>query len=241
MISDLSPYGISVALTNSVTIVHRFAVTKAEGSFITSGYTISTLPTTHTLEVALTIGDNVIVARNTSSVKIETSVLGKVLAAELATTESTTSSPTTGDIEAGEWEYQIELARSGSEAQLNGWSDRSEVVTLALGTLLKGEQGDQGDTPTIGSNGNWWIGGVDTGLRAQGDQGYTPTIGDNGNWWIGGVDTGQRAQGDTGDVNLMSFEINDDGELIAVVPEGGNLVPSINDGGELIITIDNDE
>ena len=76
--------------------------------------------------------------------------------------------------------------------------------------------------PVIGDNGNWWIGNVDTGIRAldqgapgsvvtivggywyidgvytgvraQGQDGTTPHIGSNGNWWIGNVDTGVRAE-----------------------------------------------
>ncbi|MEG2061746.1 MAG: PL29 family lyase N-terminal domain-containing protein, partial [Alistipes sp.] len=32
----------------------------------------------------------------------------------------------------------------------------------------KGETGDDGVTPHIGDNGNWWIGTTDTGVKAQG-------------------------------------------------------------------------
>ena len=83
-----------------------------------------------------------------------------------------------------------------------------------------GEQGPQGNpgqdglTPHIGTNGNWWIGETDTGVKAEGSQGnpgqdgsngkdgqngLTPHIGTNGNWWIGDTDTGVKAecQGDT--------------------------------------------
>ena len=49
-----------------------------------------------------------------------------------------------------------------------------------------------GDTPEI-IGGNWWIGGVDTGVKAEGSDGDTPEIGINDNWWIGGVDTGVKA------------------------------------------------
>lgn len=35
----------------------------------------------------------------------------------------------------------------------------------------KGSSGKDGDTPYIGSNGNWWIGSVDTGVKAQGQPG----------------------------------------------------------------------
>lgn len=57
---------------------------------------------------------------------------------------------------------------------------------------------------TIGSNGNWFINGTDTGWSAQGTpgapgtDGVTPTIGVNGNWWIGTTDTGVKAQGADG-------------------------------------------
>lgn len=37
--------------------------------------------------------------------------------------------------------------------------------------------GKPGDTPTIGDNGNWWIGGEDTGKPAQGEPGTAPTGG----------------------------------------------------------------
>lgn len=57
---------------------------------------------------------------------------------------------------------------------------------------------------TIGSNGNWFINGADTGWSAQGTpgtpgtDGVTPTIGANGNWWVGTTDTGVKAAGADG-------------------------------------------
>ncbi|WP_273493462.1 leucine-rich repeat protein [Butyricimonas sp. An62] len=66
---------------------------------------------------------------------------------------------------------------------------------------VTGEKGDDGETPHIGDNGNWWIGSTDTGVKAQGntgDDGLTPHIGDNGNWWVGTTDTGVKAQGEQG-------------------------------------------
>ena len=56
------------------------------------------------------------------------------------------------------------------------------VENVATGTYSVIEVQDA--TPVIGANGNWWIGGADTGLSA----GYidrTPHVGANGNWWIG--------------------------------------------------------
>jgi hypothetical protein len=65
----------------------------------------------------------------------------------------------------------------------------------------KGATGANGTTPTIGTNGNWFIGTTDTGVPARGAtgaNGTTPTIGANGNWFIGTTDTGVPAKGATG-------------------------------------------
>lgn len=48
--------------------------------------------------------------------------------------------------------------------------------TLKGEGALKGEKGDDGITPHIGYNGNWYIGTVDTGINAQGEDGFSPTI-----------------------------------------------------------------
>lgn len=46
--------------------------------------------------------------------------------------------------------------------------------------------GKDGETPIIGENGNWWIGEVDTGIKAKGEDGKTPTItiSEDGYWVI---------------------------------------------------------
>ena len=85
-----------------------------------------------------------------------------------------------------------------------------------------GSDGQDGVSPTIGENGNWYVGQTDTGVAATGPQGIqgeigpqgprgetgvqgpagadgiTPTIGDNGNWYLGEVDTGKPSRGETG-------------------------------------------
>ena len=81
-----------------------------------------------------------------------------------------------------------------------------------------GQNGADGLTPYIGSNGNWWIGDVDTGVKAQGpagqngtngtngtngQDGLTPYIGNNGHWWIGDTDTGVDAQGPQGEQGIQ--------------------------------------
>lgn len=79
-----------------------------------------------------------------------------------------------------------------------------------------GAAGADGITPTIGSNGNWYLGTTDTGKPsrgatgapgkggadgkpgATGADGVTPHIGGNGNWYIGSTDTGKPSRGATG-------------------------------------------
>lgn len=91
---------------------------------------------------------------------------------------------------------------------------------------LKGDKGDTGATgadgitPTIGANGNWYLGTTDTGKPSRGEKGdtgasgapgkdgtngspgadgITPTIGTNGNWYLGTSDTGRPSRGEKGD------------------------------------------
>ena len=54
-------------------------------------------------------------------------------------------------------------------------------------------------TPTIGANGNWYLGSTDTGKPSRGENGVTPHIGENGNWYIGNTDTGKPSRGEKGD------------------------------------------
>lgn len=94
-----------------------------------------------------------------------------------------------------------------------------------------GAPGKDGITPTIGDNGNWYVGTTDTGKPSRGatgapgkdgakgdpgtpgaagpagapgkdgkdgTNGITPTIGTNGNWYIGSTDTGKPSRGATG-------------------------------------------
>src|SRR5690625_922080 len=44
----------------------------------------------------------------------------------------------------------------------------NEAGAIVIIDLAAGPKGDDGDTPTIGANGNWEIGGVDTGIAATG-------------------------------------------------------------------------
>ena len=61
------------------------------------------------------------------------------------------------------------------------------------GVKAAGEKGEKGDT---GENGETGVDGKD---GASGKDGNTPFIGENGNWWIGGTDTGVKATGEKGE------------------------------------------
>ena len=45
--------------------------------------------------------------------------------------------------------------------------------TMTIEKVLPGQQAPAGYTPYIGENGNWWINGEDTGVKAEGDDGST--------------------------------------------------------------------
>lgn len=85
----------------------------------------------------------------------------------------------------GDSAYQIWLnnGNSGSESDFLKWLKGQD-----------GSNGTDGETPYIGSNGNWWIGDVDTNVLAEGTNGLTPYIGDNGNWFLGSTDTNVLAK-----------------------------------------------
>ena len=70
-----------------------------------------------------------------------------------------------------------------------------------------GSNGNNGKTPYIGNNGNWFVDGQDLGVKAKGEKGNkgddgvngkTPYIGNNGNWFVDGQDLGVKAKGEKG-------------------------------------------
>lgn len=70
-------------------------------------------------------------------------------------------------------------------------------------------KGEDGATPAIGLDGNWYINGVDTGVRAVGENGITPHIDPvTKHWMIGETDTGILAEGKNEQVS-GTFDYND--------------------------------
>lgn len=76
-------------------------------------------------------------------------------------------------------------------------NDKDEALLVFLVWDMRSWAYDQIQLPNpyIGENGNWWINGVDTKIKAEGS---TPYIGVNGNWWIDGVDSNKPARGQDG-------------------------------------------
>ena len=167
---------------------------------------------------------------------------------------------------------QVELRVEGGYIQWKYDADSDWQNLIALSALqgIKGDKGDKGDpgedgdTPYIGDNGNWWIGGVDTGIKAEGSDGsdgsdssdgkngqdgkdgLTPYIGSNGNWWIGTTDTGIKAAGVNGaDGKDGKDGINGkdgaNGKNGANGKDGADGVGiadiKLNENGELIVTL----
>lgn len=92
---------------------------------------------------------------------------------------------------------------------------------------LNGEDGDPGITPTIGENGNWFIGETDTGIPCKGEDGSVPTI------EVGTVTTGDPGTKATVEARAGDSESGNVIFLDFVIPRGekGNPGSSGGSGG----------
>ena len=127
-----------------------------------------------------------------------------------------------GDLGTLDTEAKSNLVAAINEALTKGGEIAPAEVQRIVGDYLKanppgtGSDGKDGITPTIGKNGNWYLGSTDTGKPsrgadgtpgatgapgkdgvpgADGKDGITPTIGKNGNWYLGSTDTGKPSRG----------------------------------------------
>lgn len=114
-----------------------------------------------------------------------------------------------------------------------------------------GPQGAPGVTPTIGANGNWFIGDTDTGKPSRGEKGAdgnpggngldgtTPHIGDNGNWFISITDTGKPSRGEKGETGPEGASVTKAEVTASSNASGGkNTVAFKNSKGATIGTVD---
>ena len=127
-----------------------------------------------------------------------------------------------GDLGTLDTEAKSNLVAAINEALTKGGEIAPAEVQRIVEDYLKGNplgtgaDGKDGITPTIGKNGNWYLGSTDTGKPsrgadgtpgatgapgkdgapgADGKDGITPTIGKNGNWYLGSTDTGKPSRG----------------------------------------------
>ena len=127
-----------------------------------------------------------------------------------------------GDLGTLDTEAKSNLVAAINEALTKGGEIAPAEVQRIVEDYLKanppgtGTDGKDGITPTIGKNGNWYLGSTDTGKPsrgadgtpgatgapgkdgapgADGKDGITPTIGKNGNWYLGSTDTGKPSRG----------------------------------------------
>lgn len=88
-----------------------------------------------------------------------------------------------------------------------------------------GAQGAPGLTPSIGGNGNWWLGNTDTGVRAAGTTGATGAAGATGATGATGAAGRNGTDGKDGKdgkdgVGIREVSLNDSGELIVTLTDG---------------------
>lgn len=76
-----------------------------------------------------------------------------------------------------------------------------------------GPKGDNGITPHIGENGNWYLGNLDTGIKAEGPRGPRGFQGSGGATGPQGLQGPQGPKGDPS--NIIGLEVNEEGHLIA--------------------------
>lgn len=77
---------------------------------------------------------------------------------------------------------EIEIQNNGTAIQWRyaGDDDWTDLVQLSDITGAKGDPGENGITPTIGENGNWYLGDEDTGKPSRGEKGDPGQKGDPG-------------------------------------------------------------
>lgn len=88
-----------------------------------------------------------------------------------------------------------------------------------------GTDGAPGLTPSIGGNGNWWLGNTDTGVRAAGTTGATGAAGATGATGATGAAGRNGTDGKDGKdgkdgVGIREVSLNDSGELIVALTDG---------------------
>ncbi|RAN53471.1 collagen-flanked surface repeat-containing protein, partial [Dolosigranulum pigrum] len=96
-----------------------------------------------------------------------------------------------------------------------------ETQTFTVTDGEKGEAGQDGKDGRDGRDGR------------DGKNGFTPTIGSNGNWFIAGQDTGVKAKGEDGQSITVTKEVKDEqGNTVVHFSDGSTITISKGDKGE---------
>lgn len=126
-------------------------------------------------------------------------------------------------------EVQLQVADGYIQWKYDADSDWQNLIAVSALQGMKGDKGDQGekgekgdndDTPTIGANGNWWISGVDTGVKASG--GTASGSGSSSGSSSAGKD-GQDGQDGASGVGIAELALNESGELVVTLTDGTEL------------------
>lgn len=158
-----------------------------------------------------------------------------------------------GDLGTLDTEAKSNLVAAINEALTKGGEIAPAEVQRIVEDYLKanplgtGADGKGGITPTIGKNGNWYLGSTDTGKPsrgadgtpgatgasgkdgspgADGKDGITPAIGENGNWYLGNTDTGKPSRGENGAVPDIQIG------TVTTLPAGSNATASMGGTAE---------
>ena len=120
-----------------------------------------------------------------------------------------------------------------------------EPVTVTLPVGPAGEPGDDGLTPYIGANGNWWIGDTDTGVSASASGGVVVQAEepeDTDVLWIDTDDDDEPEETDTGTDKSLGITGAEVGQTVRItevdengVPTAWEAVESVSDSGWTLI------
>lgn len=113
------------------------------------------------------------------------------------------------------------------------YSEPTKGYAPTVGTywqcIAKGKDGEAGETPKIGDNGNWWIGSVDTGIKAEGVDGKGVNI-------LGSYDSeaelkAAHPKGSPGDAYIVAGDLYSWDDVHKVWKNGGRIQGEAGNSG----------
>ncbi len=129
--------------------------------------------------------------------------------------------------------FQNKLIISGTDSTSEGYK-----ITFSDGSTIFLKHGK---TPvlTLGDNGNWWVDGIDTGIKSQGkdgENGITPEIKIlDGYWYINGNNTGVKAEGIDGQNGNHGQNAP---AITNIVIQHGNMVFNFSNDTQIVVPME---